>query len=789
MLVPLGRQEVIGCVWSVDEERARSNLRGRAPREISGRLDGLPIIPPALRALIEQLARYYHCPLGEALRLSLPHITTQKGHSLTDLGRQIDQGEWGADEELPPELWEAFEALRTLMKSRPLRALDLPLTLSKKEWSLLADRGLIRPCRYPTIGPPDVVFRSLREPVLKGGRSAVARLMSELHRRVARGEELNEETRATLLNEEVTSSKLKKAIRGLIDARAIKAELSVRAGLSRYGEASPSPSGLPPSSQSGAVRVTLTQEQREAATRIMQVEEYEAFLLHGVTGSGKTEVYLEVIRGALHRGLDALVLVPEIGLTPQTIRRFEEQLEVPVYPWHSGLSPKERLEVWCALSAPAPKVLVGARSALFAPLDRLGVIVVDECHDTSYKQGEGVRYHARDMAVLRARLTQCPVILGSATPSLECIENAKRGKYTLLQLTQRPIGATLPEVHLIDLRSARVVSEQAPAFSYPLAQAIATRLKRGEQSILYLNRRGFSQSVRCVQCGFHFKCKSCELTMPWHERSQRLECHHCDFKAPLPHACPECTQRGSFMPVGRGTERIEQQVSALFPSARLMRLDRDSELSPLELERCMRSGEVDILIGTQMVTKGHDFPMVTLVGILDADGALDLPDFRASERCYQLISQVSGRAGRAERPGEVFIQTYRPHDELMQAARHHDFGRFAAYERSLRSAVGYPPFCYMVALRVEGIAGELLEFALTLLSKSLEGLPPHVKRVGPTLSPINQLRGKRRWITLLRGADRQAVHTCLASSLQRLSASGWPQSIRLLIDVDPVDFL
>lgn len=788
LLVPLGRQEVIGCVWSMDQELARQGLGKRAPRVISGVLEGLPALPKALIELIKQLARYYHCPLGEALRLALPHITTQKGHSLTAQGRELSAVAWERDLALPRELWEGFDALRTLLLSRPMRALDLPFALSKQEWQRLSEQRLIQPCRYPTISPPRVSFESLRAPQLTQARSGPARLMSEVHQRCATLGPLSIDRLRSHLEEAVTSTKLKKALRGLIDARA----------LSPTVERSSAPRELHPDDLSTqaqsqqvmtAAAVTLTGEQRGAVDRILEGEGYEAFLLHGVTGSGKTEVYLEVIREVLSSGKDALVLVPEIGLTPQTIRRFEEQLEAPVYPWHSGLSPRQRLEVWCALGAREPKVLVGARSALFAPLSRLGVIIIDECHDSSYKQGEGVRYHARDMAVLRATLTPCPVILGSATPSLECIENANRGKYTLLQLTQRPCGATLPVVHLIDLRSARVVSEQAPAFSHQLAQAIALRLERGEQSILYLNRRGFSQSVRCVQCGFQFKCRSCEITLPWHERSQKLECHHCDFKASLPHRCPECDVSGSFLPIGRGTERIEQQVSALFPKARLRRLDRDSELSPLELERLMRGHEVDILIGTQMVTKGHDFPLVTLVGVLDADGALDLPDFRASERCYQLISQVSGRAGRAVRPGEVLIQTYRPHDELLQAARHHDFGRFAAYERTLRGAVGYPPFCYMIALRVEGIAGEVLDFALTILSNTFSTLPMSVKRVGPTLAPINQLRGKRRWIMILRGADRRVLHQQVELGRASLAQQRWPSSIRLTIDVDPVDFL
>ena len=790
VMVPFGRQELIGCIWSLDEVEAEARLAGRSPRAISGLLDGLPELPAPLRSLIERLARYYHCPLGEALKLALPHIASQKGLTLTGEGRALKV----ADSALPQSLKMAFEALRALMLKRPLRAQDLPFSISRSEWASLRELGLIRESRYPRLSPPVAVFESAREPMSLKKATRSALLMNQLHQACASGGGLSPAQLTEALSElqpELNPGKMKKALRALIEAGALKlsphplGHPSSAASLdSGQAEAALSTRGSPHLAE----KIVLTAEQRAAVERVSSAEGFMTYLLHGVTGSGKTEVYLELIRERLSAGQSALVLVPEIGLTPQTIRRFEEQLSAPVYPWHSELSPSERLELWCELGSEEPKVLVGARSALFAPLKTLGLIIVDECHDSSYKQGEGLRYHAKDMAVVRGMLSACPVILGSATPSLECMENAQRGKYTLLQLRERPLGAALPEVQLVDLRSARIVSDQAPAFSLQLAEAVRRRLMRGEQSILYLNRRGFSQSVRCVQCGFQFKCRSCEITLPWHGQSQRLECHHCDFKAPLPHQCPDCQRSGSFLPIGRGTERIEQQVKALFPQARLLRLDRDSGVSPLELEGLMRGGEIDILIGTQMVTKGHDFPLVTLVGVLDADGALDLPDFRAAERCYQLISQVSGRAGRAERPGEVIIQTYRPGDELLQAARYHDYGRFIAFERQLRAAVGYPPFCYMVALRVEGIAGDMLDFALTKLSNVLDNLNPELRRVGPTLAPLSQLKGRRRWITLLRHPERRCLHESLTALRAQLSSCKWPQSVRLVIDVDPIDF-
>ncbi|MBM4290952.1 MAG: primosomal protein N' [Deltaproteobacteria bacterium] len=582
----------------------------------------------------------------------------------------------------------------------------------------------------------------------------------------------------------VAPARLRRALSALVEAGAVGGGGAV--DLEAVAEEMLSPEG--PLSSAGEGRaVTLTQEQRDAVGRVRAAQGYEAFLLHGVTGSGKTEVYLELIAEVLARGQSALVLVPEIGLTPQTIRRFKERLRAPVVAWHSALTGRERLEAWCAAGAGEPAVVVGARSALFTPLPRLGLIVVDEAHDSSYKQGEGVRYHGSDMAVLRAQLEGCPVVLGSATPSLESVHNAHQGKFTLLQLRARPVGVALPAVRVVDMRTARTLERGAPNFSLTLLEALRARLARGEQSILFLNRRGFSQSVRCVSCGLIFKCPACLLPLPWHQRTQRLECHHCDLRAPLPHACPDCGRDDSFAPIGRGTERVEAQLKEAFPNARVERLDRDSDLSPLDLERRMRAGDVDILVGTQMVTKGHDFPRVTLVGVLDADGGLDLPDFRAAERSYQLLSQVAGRAGRADLPGEVLIQTHRPQDELILAAATHDFGRFCAHELRLRQLVGYPPFGHMCALRLEGPPGPELDAALAALAAHAQRVAPPVIARGPSPAPIEQLRGRRRFLLLLRAPRRDALH----AALRDLCAVGGalPDALSWAVDVDPASFL
>jgi primosomal protein N' (replication factor Y) (superfamily II helicase) len=799
VIVPLGKQELVGCVWAepvIDqgEGSAQSGSANKAAlRPLLGLLEGAPRLPLVLRQLLERLATYYHCPLGEALKLALPQLSTQRALSLCEQERDEERAlnlERWLEMGSPRELWEPYVMLRELLRERPMRALDVPFSISKREWSVLEELELVKTRDLPKLSPPHLLISATRPVSVKKSRSIATALHELLTDQALSLEQLLERSGREL-------KVIKPAMRALLEAGVASLSISSSIGAKRHinhAEASAQDEEVHKERRKeGAAGFTLTDEQLAATQRIQEAGGFEAFLLHGVTGSGKTEVYLELIKGCLRRGQSALVLVPEIGLTPQTIRRFEERLGVSVSPWHSALSATERLDVWWGLQRPGPKVLVGARSALFCPLKELGVIIIDESHDGSYKQGEGVRYHARDMGVLRASLEGCPVVMGSATPSLECLQNARLGRYVHLQLHQRPLGAELPSVRLIDLKVTRTVSDDAPAFSQPLAQAIRACLQRGEQAILYLNRRGFSQSVRCLSCGFQFKCPSCELSLPWHQKSQRFECHHCEFKAPMPHACPSCEATRSYAPIGRGTERIEQQLKALFPSAKVLRLDRDSELSPLDLERVMRSGEVDLLVGTQMVTKGHDFPKVTLVGVLDADGALDLPDFRAAERCYQLISQVSGRAGRHEARGEVILQTYRPKDELLQAASHHDFGRFAAYELKLREAVHYPPFAFIAALRLEGAVTPHLELALSELSQHIQALSPELRASltiqGPNPAPIETIRGKRRWITLLRSASRSPLHQALTELTRGLERRPWRTHVRLVIDVDPLDFM
>jgi primosomal protein N' (replication factor Y) len=512
------------------------------------------------------------------------------------------------------------------------------------------------------------------------------------------------------------------------------------------------------------------------------------YLLHGVTGSGKTEVYLRVIAKALEAGRTALVLVPEISLTPQLAARFRARFGDLVAILHSGLSETARFGEWSRLRRGEARIAVGARSAVFAPLTRLGVIVVDEEHDGSFKQDEGVRYHARDVALVRAQRAGAVCVLGSATPSLESAAHAERGTYRKLVLTQRPTARPMPEVEIIDLRT--YVPDGDAMLSAPLRAAIAGALAAGDQTILFLNRRGFATFVLCRACGHAFRCPHCSVSLTYHRHSDRLSCHYCGFAQRVPDVCPSCGASGAIERKGLGTEKVADAVAAGFPSARVARLDRDVATGAkveAVLARVARR-EVDVLVGTQMVTKGHDFPGVTLVGVLCADMGLTLPDFRASERTFQLLAQVAGRAGRGDKPGRVMIQTYRPSAPAVVAAAAHDYARFFAAESAARAELGYPPHGRLIAVRVDGADGhEVAGVAqrLARLAESAAGQPGATGLVevrGPVPAPLERLRNRTRWQVWLRSADRHALRRVARAVL----AAELTSTVRVGLDVDPI---
>ncbi len=514
---------------------------------------------------------------------------------------------------------------------------------------------------------------------------------------------------------------------------------------------------------------------------------FQPFLLQGVTGSGKTEVYLQAMEAALAQGGQVLMLVPEIGLTPQTAARLRARLAVPVHSLHSGLAAGRRNEGWEAGRHGKPVVLLGTRSTLFAPLPRLSLIIVDEEHDDSYKQQEGVRYSARDVAIKRAALQDCPVVLGSATPSLESLENARRGRYARLRLRERAGQARPPALTFIDLRRHALED----GFARPTLEAIASTVGRGAQALVFLNRRGYAPALRCHACGWLADCDRCDARMTVHRDPARLRCHHCDRSQPIPHRCPHCGER-SPMPVGQGTQKAEAVLQRTFPDAPLLRLDRDVVRSAARLEETLtaiaeRPGA--LLLGTQMLAKGHHFPRVELVVVVDGDSGLFSADFRAPERLAQLLVQVAGRAGREQALGTVLIQTHDPDHPFLNIIVHQGYEAFAESALAEREALALPPFAPLVLLRAEAQRWPEVETFLKDAKAAFSEAPgaEAQQTLGPVRAPMARRSGLYRGQLLLQGSTRAALHRNLASALPLIDALPSARRVRWHCDVDPSD--
>ena len=538
-----------------------------------------------------------------------------------------------------------------------------------------------------------------------------------------------------------------------------------------------------------------TEAQREAVEALIAAlgQGPRTHLLHGVTGSGKTEVYLRVIEEARERGQGALLLVPEIALTPQLVSRFRARFGDGIAVLHSGLTRTQRHAAWLGLRRGELRLAVGARSALFAPVCNLGVIVVDEEHDPSFKQEDGFRYNARDMAILRAHRAGAICVLGTATPSIESRHRAEQSKSGYSLLPTRATKNALPSVEIIDLKRHRAGPSGHPLLTAPLHRAIERCLERGEQAILFLNRRGFSPSLRCKECGEVAQCPSCSVSLTEHRRAARLRCHYCDYATPMSLRCPSC-KSSTLVPLGLGTERLEDALASAFSPARIARLDRDTAAGGRGIEAVLtrlREREIDILVGTQMVTKGHDMPGVTLVGVVLADQSLAFPDFRASERTFQLLSQVAGRAGRGDRPGHVIFQTFQPQHPAILAAERHDYDGFYRAELSDRQALGYAPFGRLVAVRSDAPDERRAREAIDRLAERARAQPAvqlgRVEVLGPTAAPIKKLRARYRFRMLLRSKDRRALRAVARAVAARIDEG--LRSARAHVDVDPVSML
>lgn len=793
VLVPFRREERIGWVVGPGAE-----LKSGAVKPVLAVLDPTPTVSEDLLALCRWIASYYVTPLGVALKTAMPRV-------LSDVSRDYVTLTGLVDESIRPREARVVDFLSGRDGPQRIRSMRKALSMGSvwPEVRSLTARGVVH---HETVPPPPPSVKTRRTVTI------VDSLETLIAREEAFGRAHRQKEAYDFLEAAGGSAELSSIVRDGGFSRSVVTGLEEKGLVAVTDEEefrdpfADTVTGPPPN-------LTPTPDQRSALDTLVGALDLESpapFVLQGITGSGKTLVYIELLREVLARGKSAIVLVPEIALTPQTVSRFRAHFADEVAVLHSGLSDGERYDAWRRLLSGERRVAVGARSALFAPLDNLGAIVVDEEHDGSYKQGEAPRYHARDLAVIRAKAHGAVCVLGSATPSLESWNNARTGRFERLLLPERVGGGALPKVHLVDLRKDRKAAEEARrgtgtsergrgVFSSDLVAAVDGRLRREEQVILLLNRRGYSSFVQCRECGEVEQCENCSISLTYHRTTQRIVCHHCRFDAPAPKICPRCGSDDlNFR--GLGTEQVERAAAETFPEARIARMDVDTTSGKWAhqriLERVERH-EVDILLGTQMIAKGLDFPRVTLVGVVNADVGMHLPDFRASERTFQLLSQVAGRAGRSSSGGEVYVQTSMPDHYAIQAAVHHDLEGFASREIVEREAPPYAPHVRLInvllsspdQLLVANAAEESARWMRALLERWAKGKADAdgVEVVGPAPAPIERLHQRWRWHFLLRSPSPRALGDAARALMEshRLPAG----DVRVALDRDPVALL
>lgn len=530
----------------------------------------------------------------------------------------------------------------------------------------------------------------------------------------------------------------------------------------------------------------LNSEQAQAFQQVSQrLGQFQSFLLNGVTGSGKTEVYLQLIQKVLERGEQALVLVPEIGLTPQTLHRFQKRFKCRIATMHSGLNNRERLDNWLYAKNGTAQIVIGTRSAIFTPFENLGIVIVDEEHDASFKQQDGFRYSARDLAVYRASQLKIPVVLGTATPCLETWVNAQRGRYNNLVLSQRAGNAQAPKIDIIDLRK----QPMQDGFSAPLLESMGRTLEQGNQVLVFINRRGFAPTLMCHDCGWIDHCRHCDARLTIHRQAGQMRCHHCGYEAHIPRACPDCGSQ-DLLALGQGTEKIEETLTHLFPNFPVLRIDRDSTRrkdAMASIVQQVHQGDPMILVGTQMIAKGHHFPNVTLVAIKDADSGFFACDFRASEKMAQLIVQVAGRSGRAEKPGQVLLQSHQPEHPSIQLLIQSGYPAFVHSLLEERKLAELPPFSHQAMIRCDGIRMQLLLSFLEQIKQLILQRQLPIQVFGPVPAPMERKAGQFRAQLLLQASDRNSLHRGLAQILMQIEELRESRTVRWSVDVDPID--
>jgi primosomal protein N' (replication factor Y) len=742
--VPFGSRKVLGCVTGLAEESAHATLK-----PILKVLGGQTLVTPRILKLARWIADYYCCAPETALKSVLPEAVR---HEQANWRQRLHVRALLLDGELPKLAKRQKEVWRILEERR-----EMPLT------QLLA-------LAKTTAG-------TVRRMEDKGLLSVAA----EISERDPYAREHILPTQPLTLNPAQATA-----------LAAIKAAMD--------GPEVQSPKSKVQSPEGAAVQGSMFEVQGSTFSPAQQSSSLSprssTFLLHGVTGSGKTEVYLQAIAHALERGKGAIVLVPEISLTPQTVERFKARfssgpLRTLVAVLHSHLSAGERHDEWHKIRQGRARIAIGARSAIFAPVEPLGLIIVDEEHEHTYKQEEAPRYHARDVAIVRGQMEGAVVVLGSATPSLESYYNCGKGKYKLLQLPERADNKKMPVVRIVDMRQTVRPGKVVPIFSPQLKDAIALRLEQKEQVILFLNRRGYSTSLQCPLCGFVAECPNCSVSLTYHRQEQKLCCHICAHVEPVPAACPnEKCRNPAIRYSGLGTQKVESTLAKLFPHGRIVRMDSDALKRKEDYRRILgdfRVGKIDILVGTQMIAKGLHFPNVTLVGIIYADLTLHQPDFRAAERTFQLLTQVAGRAGRGDIEGQVFVQSFTPFHPAIQFARRHDYEGYYQQEIEFREQLKYPPLSRIALLTLKGRNEEKVKFSADYLKQELDKAVADIKDLimaGPAPAPLLRAETYYRYQIMLRAQRMAALSQRLALLTRSLVL---PEDVSLAVDIDPVD--
>ena len=811
VMVPFGSQRLVGVVVALHSVAPEENVEVRRVMQV---LDDSALLSNELMELGKWVAAFYCAPLGEVLRGMMPltaEVRRQWVYRIAEQGRKVlyDGAAKGSSRRSKLSIEDQnreYAVLNYLESGEPTKTAAVRSAtgankalldaMAKKRWLVREPLAEVRDARR-------LETLAVLEEQRTGDMDAPAG---------KRLPKLNENQLAVMAElAGCGGSELVRELRGRMMARGVPdSTLStlVKRGLVRLDETAQPfhVSGLASHGKKFAHEHALNEAQTEALGTIVTAMDRGGFrphLLYGVTGSGKTAVYVAAMQRALAAGKSALLLVPEIGLTPGTAAQMVAAFGADVALLHSQLTPDERAEQWHRIRRGEARVVIGTRSAVFAPMPDLGLILVDEEHDASYKQEETPRYHGRDVAVMRAKLLGCTIVLGSATPSLESWQNAERGRYARVEILERVLSRPLPKVDMIDMREEFRQTGQEQIFSRHLIEETQATIDRGEQVIMLINRRGYSFVVMCRSCGEKLECENCAISLTYHKPGnehdlsgaarvgQRLECRYCGFRRNVPKSCEKCGSEHLYY-LGAGSQQGEERLQELFPGARIGRMDRDTVRSRGDMERLLErlhSGDINLLVGTQMIAKGHDIHGVTLVGVVGADFALGLPDFRAAERVFQLLTQVSGRAGRGELPGKVLVQTYQPDHYVNKFAREHDYTGFATRELYFRRAMRYPPFSVLVNLivqseRLEEVLDWSTRLGRWLQQRKLEG----VRVLGPAAAPNSRLKRIYRYHLVLKSDRRDVLGSALRELLGVIDREGIPRR-SIIVDVDPLHLM